>query len=82
MQLRYTVSESGGLWYAHAVRFPGIPCMINERSTFGTKRNALENAAMMQGLIFKEYMELRREQGTGGGVRNYIPQKEKVRNGR
>lgn len=62
MKLTYTVSkEKGGQWYAHQVGFPNIPCMIGERHTFGTKKYALHNAAIMQGLPYKEYMQLRRK---------------------
>ena len=82
MTLNYTVSkEKGGKWYAHAVGFPGIPCMISGRGTFGDKKHALHNAAMMQGLSYKDYMTLRRKAGTSGkngGVIGYDPQKGKV----
>ena len=67
MELIYTVSkEKGGLWYAHRVGFTHIPCMISERNTFGDKKNALHNAAMMMGLPYKEYMALRRKCGAKG----------------
>lgn len=83
MTLNYTVSkEKGGQWYAHEVGFPGIPCMIDGRRTFGDKKNALHNAAMMQGVLYKDYMELRRKEGTKGakgGVIGYDPQPGKVR---
>ena len=69
MKLTYTVSrdKESGLWYAHMVGFPYIPCMIDGRATFGNKINALHNAAMMMYLPYKDYMDLRRKQGTGGG---------------
>ena len=36
MKLTYTVSrdKESGLWYAHMVGFPYIPCMIDGRATF------------------------------------------------
>lgn len=64
MKLTYTVSkEKGGLWYAHQIGFPNIPCMIDGRKTFGDKKNALHNAAIMMGLPYKEYMAIRRKGG-------------------
>ena len=76
MKLSYTVSkEKGGQWYAHMVGFPGIPIF----GSFGDKKHALHYAAASMGLPYKEYMQLRRKQGTGGGVENYEPQKGKVR---
>ena len=61
MKLGYTVSkvQNEDLWYAHQVGYSYIPCMINGRSTFGTKKYALQNAAFMQGLPYEEYMKLR-----------------------
>ncbi len=61
MKRTYTVSmdKNSGLWYAHQVGFPYIPCMISERSTFGNKNYALHNAAIMMGLTYKEYMKLK-----------------------
>ena len=80
MDLIYTVSkEKGGQWYAHKVGFPGIPCMINGCKTFGDKKNALHNAAIMQGIPYKEYMQLRRKCGNGGGVNGYGPQEGMVK---
>lgn len=62
MKLAYTVSKEKGTsrWYAHAVGFPHIPCMIDGSPTFGTKKDALHNASLMQGIPYKEYMRLRR----------------------
>ena len=62
MKLAYTVSKEKGTsrWYAPAVGFPNIPCIIDGSPTFGTKKDALHNAANMQGLPYKEYMALRR----------------------
>lgn len=62
MKLAYTVSQDrkSGLWYAHMVGFPNIPVM-SERGTFGTKKNALHVAADSMGLLYKEYMALRRK---------------------
>lgn len=68
MQLRYTISKVGNSiknigvndgWYAHLIGFPYIPVMIDGCKTFGTKREALNNAAMKEGLTYKEYMKLR-----------------------
>lgn len=57
MKLTYTVSkEKGGQWYAHQVGFPKCPCMIDGRKTFGEKKYALHNAAIMMCLPYKEYM--------------------------
>lgn len=63
MKLCYTVSQvpNENLWYAHQVGYSYIPCMINGPSTFGTKKYALQNAAFMQNLPYKEYMKLRKE---------------------
>lgn len=75
MKLAYTVSkEKGGQWYAHMVGYPYIPCMIDGCSTYGSKKNALHNAAIMMGLPYKEYMALRRKEGTGDGVEGYDPE--------
>lgn len=65
MKLTYTVSKVKGSdkWYAHMTGFPNIPCMIDGRSTFGTKKEALHNAALMMALPYKEYMQLRRKGG-------------------
>ena len=83
MKLAYTVSTEGesgkGYWYTHKIAFPGIPCMIDGRSTFSaSKRYALENAAMMQGLPFKDYMTLRKESRYDGGGENYVPREGAV----
>ena len=76
MKLAYTVSkEKGGLWYAHANGFQGIPCMIDGCSTFGDKRNALNNAAIMMGLTYKDYMQLRGREKP----KEYSPKSGKVR---
>lgn len=80
MNLTYTVSkEKGGQWYAHAVGYPGIPCMITGCKTFGSKKNALHNAALMMGLPYKDYMALRRKAGTGGSIEGYNPEHKKVK---
>lgn len=65
MKLAYTISKAKGSdkWYAHAVGFPKCPCMIDGCNTFGTKKEALHNAALMMGLPYKEYMQLRRKSG-------------------
>lgn len=58
----YTISkEENGLWYAHRVGFSNIPCMIDSRRTFGSKKNALHNAAMMMCLPYDEYIALRKK---------------------
>lgn len=67
MKLTYTVSQvidtkdGKKYWYAHNVRCPYCPCMIEGNPTFGTKKQALQNAALMMCLPYKEYMELRRK---------------------
>ena len=61
MKLTYTISQDkDGTYYAHRVGFPNCPCMIDERHTFGTKTEALHNAAIMMCLPYKEYMQLRK----------------------
>ncbi len=80
MKLNFTISkEKGGQWYAHRVGFSSIPCAIDGCRTFGDKKNALHNAAIMQGLPYKEYMRLRNKEGTGGGEGNYKPMPRKVK---
>ncbi len=61
-KLRYTVSKEPktNLWYAHMTGYPNIPVFDSE-GTFGTKRHALEIAAACSGLIYREYMELRKK---------------------
>ena len=62
MKLLYTVSKDkfSNLWYAHKIGFANIPVMVSGRPTFGTKKNALNNAAIMQYLPYSEYMILRK----------------------
>lgn len=64
MKLRYTVSkDENGYWYAHAVGFSNCPCMIDGRPTFSkVRRVALNNAAIMSGLTYEDYMKERRRQ--------------------
>jgi hypothetical protein len=63
MKLTYTVSKEKGSnrWYAHKVGYSYIPCIIDGCPTFGTKKEALHNAAMMMGLSYKDYMSVRRK---------------------
>lgn len=62
MKLSYTVSQIpyGNLWYAHKLGYPNIPCMIDGRRVCGTKKYALQNAAIMQCLPYREYITLRK----------------------
>lgn len=62
MKRMYTVSrvKNSDKWYAHKVGFSYCPCMIDGRRTFGTKKEALQNAAIMMCLPYKEYMLLER----------------------
>lgn len=62
MKRVYTVSKvkDSDKWYAHKVGFSNCPCMIDGRHTFGTKKEALNNAAIMMGIPYKEYMKLER----------------------
>lgn len=62
MKLLYTVSKDqfSNLWYAHKIGFANIPAMISGRRTFGSKKYALNNAAIMQGLLYRDYMILRK----------------------
>lgn len=58
----YTISKDDQCgWYAHMVGFSYIPSFISGRSVFGTKKYALENAGLMMGLLYKDYMQLRKE---------------------
>ena len=55
MKRMYTVSrvKNSDKWYAHKVGFSYCPCMIDGRRTFGTKKEALQNAAIMMCLPYK-----------------------------
>lgn len=76
MKLAYTVSkEKGGQWYCHQTGFPGIPCA----GSFGDKKHALKFAADSMGLPLKEYMKLRKQQGSGGSIDGYEPKKGTVK---
>lgn len=76
-----TISDNGEkLWYAHKIGFPNIPAMIEGCKTFGSKVNALHNAAIMMCLPYKEYMALRQESARKiniSGVDNYVPKNRK-----
>lgn len=75
MKLTYTVSkEKGGKWYCHQVGYPGIPVF----GSFGDKKKALHVAADSMGLSYKEYMALRRKEGSGGSTDGYEPKKGTV----
>lgn len=56
MTLRYTVSEYGGIWYAHRIGKPNAP--VN--GSFGTRDHAEEYAAMKDGISAADWRMLRR----------------------
>ena len=70
MKLCYTVSailadDGSKVWYAHAIGYSNIPAMDRERGTFTAKRtDALHTAAEHNGLSYKDYMALRKENKT------------------
>lgn len=63
MKMIYTVSQvpNKKLWYTHRIGCPNIPIIIDGLHTFGTKKHALQTAAIMQCLPYEDYMELRRK---------------------
>lgn len=63
MKLTYTVSQvpNKKLWYAHKIGHSNIPAIIDGIHTFGTKKHALQTAAIMQCLPYEDYMKLRRK---------------------
>jgi len=61
MTLQYTVSKERGSsrYYAHRTGEPHLPVP----GSFGSKKKALHTAADLQGVLYREYMQIRRKAG-------------------
>lgn len=61
MQITFDVAKEKGSnrYYAYDVEQPNIP-VSGSKATYGTKKDALHNAAENMGVSYKEYMKLRR----------------------
>ncbi len=61
MQITFDVAKEKGSkrYYAYDVEDPSVP-VRGSKATYGTKKDALHNAAENMGIPYKEYMKLRR----------------------
>ncbi len=62
MNITYDVAKEKGskMYFAFNVDNPNVP-VAGAKGTYGTKKDALHNAAEMMGISYKDYMKLRRE---------------------